>query len=175
MNATALEPATWPSDAHVQPRRWALRLLAGVTDELHALARGHTLLTRLLEQPDPLSTGTLIDALRDIDRTIVTPTDTVALLELARPHHHEIHQLLRDALYRRTDALMTLRRLTTPLPFNSTTTSLHIDHHHARTVLHHVLALLDQTGQALARADDLLTRELTAGHHQPTTRPTSPP
>ena len=108
----------------------------------------------------------LIDTLREIDQVIVTPTDSMALLDLAR-HHRHVHQLLRDGFGHRTDALIGLRRLTAPQSFTPGLT-VPIDYHHARAVLEHTLALLDHAGRALTRADSLLVGELTAAIQTPT-------
>lgn len=166
MTLPTLTAATWPSDPDIRPRRRALQLLVGLTDQLHALAHGHLLLTRLVEQPDRHTADTLLDTLREIDQVIVTPTDSMALLDLAR-HHRHVHQLLRDGFGHRTDALIGLRRLTAPQSFTPGLT-VPIDYHHARAVLEHTLALLDHAGRALTRADSMLVGELTAAIQTPT-------
>lgn len=168
----ALTPATWPSEPDLPTRRWALQLLAGLTNEIHALGCGHHLLSRLLQHPDPLPPDTLPDGLHAIDQTIVTWTNSPALLNLARPHRPDVHRLLRDAFARRTDHLDQLRRLHPPVHLRLGWPP-NIDDPNLRGMLGNLLADIDHTGQMLAHADRLLTRELATGE-QPTTPPDTP-
>lgn len=173
MSAPPLHAATWPPDPDLRQRRGLLRLLAGLTDELDALARGHALATRMLQRLGHLPGDTLVDSIGEIDRALVTPLDSTTLVDLARPHD-DVHRLLRDGLRHRTDALARIRRLTAPPPFTPLTSV--VDHDRVRPVLTDVLALLNQAGHALTRADTIVATELhttapqTVPDPDPTTR-----
>jgi hypothetical protein len=159
MSAAPARPTCWSAPLGLRDHRRLLRLAAGLTDELDALGRGHAALTRLLDRLEQHTPDQLIDAIRDIDQTIVTPIDGPALLDLARPDH-DLHQLMRHGFAHTTDALIRMRHLTAALPWGAPSPA--IDPDRARPVLGDVLALLDQAGHALTRADRLVVTELTS-------------
>jgi hypothetical protein len=159
MSAAPLETTPWPPEACLRQRRRHVRLLAAISDQLAALARGHALLRDHVDRLDPHTPDELAATIGGIVSTIVTPTDTVALLETTRPSD-EIRLLLRRGFEQRTDALNRMRRLIErPLGLPSPP----LDADHVRGVLDDVRTLVDRAGHNLAEADRLLIAELTPG------------
>lgn len=154
MNARRLEPATWPPRPDLAQRRWAQRLLVGMTHELDTVGRGHHLLVDLLSRLDEHTPDQLIQAIGDVDHALVSLTDTAELLDLARPLA-DVHTLLRRACQQRTAALSRMRRLVDAHRLGLPPTL-----EHARSVLREAGGEIIDAGRALAHADQIIVTVL---------------
>lgn len=146
-----VEAAGWPPHPQLRARRWQQRLVVGITDELDALGRGHRLLVDLLTRIDQPGGVRLVDAIGEIDRVLVTPVDTAALLDIARVVP-DVEALLREASWQHTSALVRMRRLVDAHRFGPVPTVTHV-----RAVLTQAQTEITAAGRALAIADATLT------------------
>lgn len=151
MSAQLVGAAGWPPHPELRARRWQQRLAVGITDELDALGRGHRLLIDLLTRLGQHPTGRLVDAIGEIDRVLVTPVDTAALLDIARVVP-DVHALLREAAEQCTSALVRMRRLCDAHRLGLVPTRAHV-----RAVLTQAETEITAAGQALALADATVT------------------
>lgn len=151
MSTLLVEVAGWPPHPQLRARRWAQRLVVGITDQLDGLGRGHRLLVELLASLEQHTPDRLVDAIGEVDRALVTTVDTVALLDLARVIP-DVHALLRQASQQRSCALVRMRRLCDAHRLGLAPTLAH-----TRTVLAWVGREITAAGRALALADATLT------------------
>lgn len=163
MTALLVEAAGWPPHPELRARRWQQRLVVGITDQLDALGRGHRLLVELLTRLGQHTDVRLVDAIDEVDQTLVTPVDTVALLDIARVVPH-VHALLREASGQHTSALIRMRRLVEAHRLGLAPSSAHV-----RDVLTQAETEITAAGRVLALADQALAARKLA-HDQEDTR-----